>query len=139
MRWAEQLVRMGEIRNAYKILVGNPEGRRPLGRSSYRLEDNVGKVWTGFILLRIGTVAGCCEHGNEPSGSIKGGEFLGSPYYFQKVTTSFGQPMRVLVHIIESRLFSLMMKVNIKQFASECLYLCHYFAPTYPVKKQILV
>jgi len=33
-------------------------------------------VWTVFILLRIGPMAGCCEHGNEPSGSIKVGEFL---------------------------------------------------------------
>jgi hypothetical protein len=30
-----------------------------------------GKVWTGSMGLRIGT-SGCCEHGNEPSGSIKG-------------------------------------------------------------------
>jgi hypothetical protein len=30
------------------------------------------KVWTGFIWLRIGTSGkSCCEHGNEPSGSIK--------------------------------------------------------------------
>jgi len=33
------------------------------------------KVWTGFIWFRIGPVVGCCEHGNEPSGSTKGGEF----------------------------------------------------------------
>jgi hypothetical protein len=32
-----------------------------------------GKVWTGFIWLRIGTT----ENGNEPPGSIKGEEFLG--------------------------------------------------------------
>jgi hypothetical protein len=31
---------------------------------------------TGFIWLRIGTVVGSCEHGNEDSGSIKCGEFL---------------------------------------------------------------
>jgi hypothetical protein len=35
-----------------------------------------GKVWIGFIWLRIVTVVRCCEHGNEPSDSIKGGEFL---------------------------------------------------------------
>jgi hypothetical protein len=29
-------------------------------------------VWTGFIWFRVGS----CEHGNEPSGSIKGGEFV---------------------------------------------------------------
>jgi hypothetical protein len=38
-----------------------------------------GKVWSGFIWLMTGTsepVAVSCEHGNEPLGSIKGGEFL---------------------------------------------------------------
>jgi hypothetical protein len=34
------------------------------------------RVWTVLIWLRIGTVAGFCECGNEPSGSIKCGEFL---------------------------------------------------------------
>ena len=33
-------------------------------------------VWTGLGWLRIGTVAGTCECGNEPSGSIKCGEFV---------------------------------------------------------------
>jgi hypothetical protein len=32
---------MGEVRDAYKILVGRPEGRRPLGRPSRRWEDNI--------------------------------------------------------------------------------------------------
>jgi hypothetical protein len=32
MRWAGHVARMGEMRNAYRILVGKPEGRRPLGR-----------------------------------------------------------------------------------------------------------
>jgi hypothetical protein len=34
------------------------------------------RVWIGFVWLRIGTWAGCCEHGNEPSVSMKNGEFL---------------------------------------------------------------
>ena len=29
-----------------------------------------GRAWNAFIWMRTGTVAGCCEHGNEPSGSI---------------------------------------------------------------------
>jgi hypothetical protein len=33
-------------------------------------------MWTGFIGLRIGTGGGSCEHGDEPSGSIKYGEFF---------------------------------------------------------------
>jgi hypothetical protein len=32
MRWAEYVARIRELRNAYKILVGKPEGKRPLGR-----------------------------------------------------------------------------------------------------------
>jgi hypothetical protein len=36
MRWAGHLARMGEKRNAYTILVGKPEGRRPLGTSRCR-------------------------------------------------------------------------------------------------------
>jgi hypothetical protein len=36
MRWAGFVARMGEIGNAYRILVGKPEGKRPLGRSRRR-------------------------------------------------------------------------------------------------------
>jgi hypothetical protein len=35
------------------------------------------RPWPGFIWLRIRTVAGSCEHGNEPSGSIQCGKFVG--------------------------------------------------------------
>jgi hypothetical protein len=41
MRWAGHLARMGEGRGAYRILVGRPEGRRPLGRPWRRWEDNI--------------------------------------------------------------------------------------------------
>jgi hypothetical protein len=36
MRWAWHVARVGEKRNAYRILVGKPKGRRPLGRSRHR-------------------------------------------------------------------------------------------------------
>jgi hypothetical protein len=36
MRWSGHLARMGEKRNAYRILVGEPEGKRPLGRRRRR-------------------------------------------------------------------------------------------------------
>jgi hypothetical protein len=41
MRWAGHVARMGEMRGAYNILVGRPEGRRPLGRPRRRWEDNI--------------------------------------------------------------------------------------------------
>jgi hypothetical protein len=39
MRWAGNAARMGEIRNAYRLLVGKPEGKRPLGRPRRRWMD----------------------------------------------------------------------------------------------------
>jgi hypothetical protein len=57
---------MREKRNAYRIFVGNPEGKRPLGRSRRRRVDNIkmdireidGMVWIESIWLRIGTSRG---------------------------------------------------------------------------------
>ena len=40
MRWAVHVARMGEGRGVYRVLVGRPEGRRPLGRPRHRWEDN---------------------------------------------------------------------------------------------------
>jgi hypothetical protein len=63
MRWAWHVVRMGEIRNAYKILAGKLEGKRPLGRPSvdrkvildWNFGKYGGKVRTGCMWFRIGT------------------------------------------------------------------------------------
>jgi hypothetical protein len=41
MRWAGHVARMGEERKVYKVLVGNPEGKRPLGRPKRRWEDGI--------------------------------------------------------------------------------------------------
>jgi hypothetical protein len=54
---------MGEKRNAYRLLVGKSEGRRPLGRPrcsgwiilGWILERWNGVMWTGLVWLRIGT------------------------------------------------------------------------------------
>ena len=35
------MARMGDRRGAYRVLVGRPEGKRPLGRPRHRWEDNV--------------------------------------------------------------------------------------------------
>jgi hypothetical protein len=68
MRWSGRVARMGAKRNAYRIWVGKPEGKRPLGRlrRTSRWVDNIklilerynGVVWTGLIWLRIGTSGG---------------------------------------------------------------------------------
>jgi hypothetical protein len=41
MRWAGHVARMGEERKVYKVLVGKPEGERPLGRPRRRWEDGI--------------------------------------------------------------------------------------------------
>ncbi|KAJ4436519.1 hypothetical protein ANN_16550 [Periplaneta americana] len=41
LRWAGHVARMGESRNAYRVLVGRPEGKRPSGRPRRRWEDNI--------------------------------------------------------------------------------------------------
>ncbi|KAJ4439560.1 hypothetical protein ANN_07687 [Periplaneta americana] len=41
LRWAGHVARMGESRNSYRVLVGRPEGKKPLGRPRRRWEDNI--------------------------------------------------------------------------------------------------
>jgi len=83
--WAGHVARMGERRGVYIVLVGKPEGKRPLGRPRRRWEDNIKMdiqevECGGMDCYRSGSgkgqVAGTCECGNEPSGSIKCVEFL---------------------------------------------------------------
>jgi hypothetical protein len=49
MKWAGHLARWGEKRNVYRLLVGKPEGKRPLGRPRLRSVDNIKRD-----LLKIG-------------------------------------------------------------------------------------
>ena len=41
LRWAGHVARMEQSRNAYRVLVGKPEGKRPLGRPRHTWEDNI--------------------------------------------------------------------------------------------------
>jgi hypothetical protein len=41
LRWAGHVARMSERRGVYSVLVGKPEGKRPLGRAMRRWEDNI--------------------------------------------------------------------------------------------------
>ena len=66
IRWAEHVARMGEERDVHRVLVGKPEGKRPLRRPRRRREDNIkmdlqdmggaGGDWWSW--LRIGTGGG---------------------------------------------------------------------------------
>jgi len=57
---------MGEGRDVYRVLIGKPESKRPLGRPRHRWEDSTEtdlreiqcEVWTGCIWLRTGTSSG---------------------------------------------------------------------------------
>ena len=78
---------MGAGRGVHRVLMGKPEGKRPLGRPRRRWEDNmkmdlyeVGEGLWGLdgVGSGEGQVAGTCEYGNEPSGSKNVGNFLTS-------------------------------------------------------------
>ena len=49
LRWAGHVARMGQSRNAYRVLVGKPEGKRPLGRPRHRWEDNIKWIWGRWV------------------------------------------------------------------------------------------
>jgi hypothetical protein len=63
MRWAGHVASIGNMKNAYKILIGKPEQKRPAedlgieGKVTLQLilGKQGGKMWTGIIWLRIGT------------------------------------------------------------------------------------
>ena len=65
-RRAGHVACMGERTGVWRLLVGKPEGKRPLGRPRPRWEDNIKMdlkevgwgVWTGLIWLRIRTGGG---------------------------------------------------------------------------------
>ena len=85
MIWAGHVVRLWEERGAYRVLVGKPEGKRLLGRPRRRCVDNIRMDlrevgcrygdWIGLGQDRDGWRK-ACECGNEPTGSIKCGEFI---------------------------------------------------------------
>ena len=80
LRWAGHVARLEQSRNAYRVLVGKPEGKRPLGRRRRRWEDNIRMYlrevvcdpgeWIDLAEDR-GPMASLCKGGNEPPGSLK--------------------------------------------------------------------
>ena len=76
LTWAGHVACMEPSRNTYRVLVGKPEGKRPLGRPRCRWEDNI-----KMDLREVGCDPGDwialaedrdqCKGGNEPPGSLK--------------------------------------------------------------------
>jgi hypothetical protein len=65
LRSAGTVARIGEMRNVYESSVGKLKGKRPLGRLGRWREDiridlkrNVGRLWSGYVWIRIGTSGG---------------------------------------------------------------------------------
>ena len=76
LRWTGHVALMGKFRNAYRVLVGKPESKRPLGRPRCRWEDNIKmdlrelgcdpRCW-----IALGTNGGLIKGGNEPPDCLK--------------------------------------------------------------------
>jgi len=66
IRWTGRVTRIGGMRNAYSIFFRKTEGKRLFERPRRRWEDSIkidlremgGKVWTGYVWLRVGTSSG---------------------------------------------------------------------------------
>jgi len=62
-RWAWHVARMGEERGVYRVLVGKPEGKRPLGRPRRRWVDNIRmdlqEVGCGYMDWKRGLIIHC--------------------------------------------------------------------------------
>ena len=66
MRWVVHVVYMRKNRGVYRVLMGKPEGKKPLGRPRHRWQDNIKmdlqevgcRGWTESNCLRIGTGGG---------------------------------------------------------------------------------
>jgi hypothetical protein len=79
----ENIRYMGEKRSAYRVLLGKPEGKRPLGNlgvagrmlSIVVLKNRMGRHGLDESRSGLGQVLCCCEDGSEFSGSIKCKEF----------------------------------------------------------------
>jgi hypothetical protein len=69
MRWTGHVAHMGEGRGVYRVLVGNPEGTRPVGRPRRRWEDNIKIDVREIVPLQksqqLKVVEALCSSGNE--------------------------------------------------------------------------
>jgi hypothetical protein len=68
------VARKGEVRKVYRVLVVKPEGKRPPERPRHRWKNGSSEEWLGGCGVDSagsvqGPMAGCCERGDERSGS----------------------------------------------------------------------
>jgi len=75
MRWVGREPRVGEVRNEYKTVVRKLTEKSSRWKSRSRWDDNI-KMYIEGSGSEWGPVQGCCDHGNEPSSCMEGGEFL---------------------------------------------------------------
>ena len=79
LRWAVHIARMEEGRSSFKLLTGQPTGKRPLGRPRRRWEDNIRMdleeigINAGVDSARDSEMESPCECGIEPPGFISHG------------------------------------------------------------------
>ena len=76
MRWAGHVARMGEDRGVHRVLVGKPEGKKPLGTPRRRWEDNIKMDLQEVGGGRGDCMAVTCGYGEELSGFINAGNIL---------------------------------------------------------------
>ena len=144
---------IGEIRGAYRVLVGEPEGLRPVGRHMHRREDNIKMgfqevvlgTWTGSFVVMTGTGVGLlCLY--EPSASVKCRDFLASGGHvsFQR-TVHHGAAWR-MKHGLQSLCGILCCLEFVCRVRTECWYwihnssswiLCNYWLLPYLVALQL--
>jgi hypothetical protein len=63
MRWAEHIALMGEMRNTYKILIGKPEGKSPLGGPRSRREASIRMDLREIVWKVVGWLRTCISGG----------------------------------------------------------------------------
>jgi len=90
MGWEGYVARMGERRGAYRVVVGKPEGKRPLEKPRRKWESYIemdlqeilcGEHGLDLLSSRLEQVAGSYEHGNEFSDFIKWFMHITLPFY----------------------------------------------------------
>jgi hypothetical protein len=90
---------MEEVRGVYRVLVGSPKGKRPLGRSRCRCEYNITMDLREIVIDRANWIhlaqdspmKSFCEHGNEPSGYIKKADKLSNCQVFKEYPVSWSK------------------------------------------------